>query len=82
MQLNLLGFLFVRDRVVIFNKSRRFFSITIVRNAGASVNLTGVTDILSIYNKLKCTAQSDVIRIEALPVVCVKDGWYEKPSKR
>jgi 1-acyl-sn-glycerol-3-phosphate acyltransferase len=37
-----------------------------------------IKNILSIYNESKCTANTGVIEIEALPVVCVQDGWYEK----
>ena len=37
-----------------------------------------IKNILSIYNESKRTATSGVIEIEALPEVCVKEGWYEK----
>lgn len=37
-----------------------------------------IKNILSIYNESKRTANTGVIEIEALPVVCVQDGWYEK----
>lgn len=37
-----------------------------------------IKNILSIYNESKGTATSGVIEVEALPVICVKEGWYEK----
>jgi 1-acyl-sn-glycerol-3-phosphate acyltransferase len=37
-----------------------------------------IKNILSIYNESKRTAKSGVIEIEALPMICVKEGWYEK----
>jgi len=40
-----------------------------------------IKNILSIYNESKCTAKNGVIEIEALPVICVKEGWYEKAHR-
>lgn len=37
-----------------------------------------IKNILSIYNESKRTATSGVIEVEALPEVCVKEGWYEQ----
>lgn len=50
----------------IFNKLRRFFSIAIVRNAGATVNLTGVidddTDLLIVNHQ----SMTDIFVLEEL----------------
>jgi 1-acyl-sn-glycerol-3-phosphate acyltransferase len=40
-----------------------------------------IKNILSIYNESKCTATTGVIEIEALPAVCVQEGWYEKTQQ-
>ena len=37
-----------------------------------------IKNILSIYNESKGTAKSGVIEVEALPVIDVTEGWYEK----
>ena len=37
-----------------------------------------IKNILSIYNESKSTAKSGVIEVEALPVIDVTEGWYEK----
>jgi len=40
-----------------------------------------IKNILSIYNESKGTAKSGVIEVEALPVIEVKEGWYEKTQQ-
>lgn len=75
-------------KVIIFPEGTRSQSGQIERfEAGTKViveklNLKAqpvvIKNILSIYNESKCTAKCGVIEIEALPVICVKEGWYEK----